>query len=109
MSFLGGIANSLVPNYNNSYNSLNQAIGYQQPFYNAGTNALGPYMSQLSGLTNTPTGLEDSIMSQYSTSPQAQYQLNQGTAATNAAACDVLLSHNQLRPEHLTVELFKTR
>ncbi len=56
------------------------------PYMSAATGMIPGYTSSLSGLTGNPTGLEDSIMSKYSTSPMAQYQTQQATQAGDRAA-----------------------
>lgn len=83
---LSSLLGSLTPNYGDAYGSINKAIGYQQPFYQAGQSMLSPYMSTLSGLTSDPTALENQIMGQYTMSPTATYQMGQLTDQTNRAA-----------------------
>jgi len=52
------------------------AIGYMQPFYNTGINAMGNYYDSVNKLMKHPAGLENKIMLSYHMSPYAQYQTN---------------------------------
>jgi hypothetical protein len=64
-------------------NYMNKGQGYQLPFYNAGTNAIGQYGDWLNGQKD-PGSFINNIMSQYKESPWARYQTQQGQrAATN--------------------------
>lgn len=62
-----------------------QAIGYMNPYYSAGTNALNQYQSALAGMSD-PQAFYQKMMSGYSMSPQAQFQQQQALKASNQAA-----------------------
>lgn len=79
ISYYGGSGN---PNDN-----YQQARGYLQPFYDAGTNMLPQYTSLLQQLATNPVGFQNQIMSQYTASPYAEYQTKLLTqSAANQAA-----------------------
>lgn len=58
----------------------NQGRGYQNPFYNAGTNAIGGYQDWLNGMKD-PSAFINNLMGQYKESPFAHYQQQQGVRA----------------------------
>lgn len=61
------------------------ATGGLQPYQQAGTQALGQYQTALAGMSD-PTQFIGNIMKSYSTSPEAQQQIQQSTQAANSAA-----------------------
>jgi hypothetical protein len=63
---------------------LQQATGYMQPFYDAGTQGLSAYQKGLSPLQN-PVQLMNQLMGGYTESPYAQFQQQQSITAANAA------------------------
>lgn len=67
-------------------NFINQAKGVQNPFYNAGTNAIPGYQNWVNSMSN-PSGFINNLMGQYQQSPWAKYQQQQAMrAGTNAAS-----------------------
>lgn len=60
--------------------NLNKATGAQQPYQQAGQNALGPYQGMLSQMSN-PSDFINHLMGQYQESPWAKYSQQQGTRA----------------------------
>lgn len=62
-----------------------QGLGYLNPYMQAGQNAMGGYQNFLNQYGD-PTHMYNDIMSHYSMSPGAQFQMQQGTQAANAAA-----------------------
>lgn len=68
----------------------NKAQGTQQPFLNAGTNALGNYQDWLSGMKD-PSSFINNLMGNYQQSPWAKFQQQQSMrAGTNAASASGL-------------------
>lgn len=73
-----------------------QAQQYQQPFYQAGVNALPGMQSWLQGMQN-PSGYINDLMGQYQQSPWAKFQTQQGTrAANNSASANGLIGSTPL-------------
>ena len=62
-----------------------EAKGYMQPFYDTGKQAMGDYTKALSGMSD-PTAYYNKIMSQYSMSPSAQFQQQEGIKAANQSS-----------------------
>ena len=76
-----------------------QAQGYQQPFYDAGRNALNPYQDSLDKMSN-PEEFLKSIMGGYNESPFAKFQKDQGVrSATNQASASGLSGSTPLAHE----------
>ena len=59
---------------------FNQATQQQQPYSQAGQNALGPYQDMLKGMSD-PSGFINHLMDGYQESPFAKYQQQQGMRA----------------------------
>ena len=82
---LGNILNGLFGNAGQPYSDASdifsqyfpQLQGYQQPFYQAGVNAIPGYENWLQGMQN-PSGFINNLMGQYQESPYAKYQQQQG-------------------------------
>lgn len=69
----------------------NQAASYQNPFVQAGQNALAPYQNMLGNMSN-PSQFINTLMSQYQQSPWAKFSTQQGlNANTNAASASGLI------------------
>ncbi len=63
-----------------------EAKGAQNPFFNAGTGAIGPYQDWLKKMSD-PSGFINNMMGQYKESPWARYLQDQSMrAGTNAAS-----------------------
>lgn len=91
---LGGLFGNAGQPYQDAMNQYsqyaNQAIGAQQPFYNAGTSAIPQYQNWLNSQKDAP-GYVNSLMGQYKESPYAQYLQQQAMrAGTNAASASGL-------------------
>lgn len=73
-----------------------QAKGIQQPFYQAGVNAVPQYQSWLGGMQN-PSGFINNLMGGYQQSPWAQYQQQQSMrAAQNMGSAEGLTGSTPL-------------
>lgn len=76
--------------YTEMMNTYRPMQGYINPYTDAGKQGLSGLQAllsgQLSNLTSNPTGLEDSIMSKYQSSPYATEQMRALTQAQNNAA-----------------------
>lgn len=86
--FSGLFGNSGAPfeDYGKEYEKYaNQGASYQNPFYNAGTKAVGDYQDWASSQKD-PSGFINSLMSKYQQSPWAKFQMQQGQNAANNAA-----------------------
>lgn len=87
--FLSGLfGNSGEPykQYGQQYNKYNQqAQGTQNPFYNAGTQAMGNYQNWAQGQQD-PSGFINHLMNNYQQSPYAKFEMQQGQRAGNNAA-----------------------
>lgn len=59
---------------------FDQARGFQNPFYQAGTGAIPQYQDLMKRMSD-PTGFMNNIMGQYQQSPYAQYQQQQAMRA----------------------------
>ena len=71
------------------------ALGYMQPYQQAGTQALGQYQGAL-GQQADPTAFYDQIMSHYAQSPAAKFQEQQGIGALqNRAAATGMTGSGQ--------------
>ena len=83
-SFLSGLFTDASAPYNAAQGPYNQymgmASGAQNPFYQAGTGAIGNYQHWLQGMSN-PSQFINGLMNQYQQSPWAQYQQLQATRA----------------------------
>jgi len=94
MSFLGGLFHPGRPYEDASkvYNQYyQQGMGELQPYNQMGQQGMQNYSNALSGMAN-PTAYINNIMSQYSMSPGAQFEMQQGTqAAQNAASASGML------------------
>ncbi len=66
-------------------NSYNNAIGFMNPYNQMGQGEIGQYQGGVNAMSN-PNAFINNIMQGYSTSPQAQFQMQQGTKGINAAA-----------------------
>lgn len=95
---LGGLLGGLFGNSGKPYDDamdqyrdfLNQGRDIQNPFYNAGTGAIGPYQDWLKQMQD-PTGFINNLMGKYQESPYAKYQQQQSVrAGTNAASASGL-------------------
>lgn len=70
---------------------MGKAQTAQNPFYQAGTNAIPNFQNWLSGMQN-PSEFINHLMSQYQQSPWAKYQQDQAMrAGTNAASASGLI------------------
>ena len=96
---LGGILNYFFTDPSKPYEAaqdqyqgyLNQGAGVQQPFYNAGQNALGS-LNQWLGTMKDPSQFINNLMNQYQASPYSQYLQQQAQrAGTNAASASGLI------------------
>ncbi len=77
-------------------NALGPAQGYQNPFYNAGKGAIGPYQDWL-GSMKDPSQFINSLMSHYQESPFARFQQQQGVrAAQNLGSASGLTGSSAL-------------
>jgi hypothetical protein len=92
-SGISGIAgykgyNNMADTLGNAQDTINkylqQATGYMQPFYDAGTQGLQAFQKGLSPLQN-PVQVMDQLMGQYTESPYALFQQQQSITAANAA------------------------
>ena len=61
---------------------FNQATGAQQPYSQAGQNALGPYQDMIKNMSD-PSAFMNKLMGQYQESPWAKYSQQQGMRAAN--------------------------
>jgi len=69
----------------------NTAQGYQQPFYQAGTQAIPQYQNYVNSMQN-PSGFINNLMGQYQESPYARFAQQQAQRAnTNAASASGLI------------------
>lgn len=78
-------ANKYLDQANQNINNFGQQ--YQNmlsPWVNSGQNALGNYQDAIMSMSN-PQDFINNLTSQYSISPFAKYQMNQGIKAANAA------------------------
>lgn len=103
-SGLGATLGGIFGLFNNPYSGsssqakkyANQAASYQQPFYNSGVNSIQPYEDWMSGMQD-PAEFINNLMGQYSESPQARYEEDQGMrAATNAGSANGLTGSTPL-------------
>lgn len=70
---------------------MDQASGYFNPFYQAGTGAIGDYQNWLGGMKD-PSGFINNMMGQYQESPWAKYQQEQARqGGINAASASGLM------------------
>jgi hypothetical protein len=70
---------------------LPEAKKYQEPFYNAGANAVPQYQDWLKGMSN-PSGFINNLMGGYQESPYAKYLQDQSMrAGQNAASASGLI------------------
>lgn len=88
--FLGGMFGNPGKPYQDAMNKyqgyLDKGINAQNPFYQAGTGAIGDYQKWLGGMQD-PGGFVNKMMGQYQESPWAKYQQQQAVrAGTNAAS-----------------------
>lgn len=93
LSGLGGMAgkNPYSEGGSTFKNWIQQGINAQNPFFQAGTGALGGFQSRL-GQMSDPTKFINSIMGQYQESPWAKMATQQAqNAGTNAAAASGML------------------
>ncbi len=93
--FLGGLFGNTDKPYDKAaqeyQNWINKAQGTQQPYYNAGTGAIGDYQTWLQGQQN-PSGFINNLMGQYQESPYAHYLQQQSmNAGQNAASASGLM------------------
>jgi|SRR5579863_188442 len=92
--FLGGLFGNSGDPYkqagNQYQNYLNQGIGAQNPFYQAGTGAIPGYQNWVNSMQD-PSGFINKMMGQYQESPWAKYEQQQASrAGTNAASASGL-------------------
>lgn len=64
---------------------FNQGTQFQNPFYQAGTGAIGGYQDWLGGMKD-PSGFINNLMKNYQQSPWAKYSTQQGIRAGQNAA-----------------------
>lgn len=87
--FLSGLfGNSGAPykDYGKEYKKYEgQAEEFQNPFYNAGKEALPNYQNWLTGMQD-PSGFINNLMGKYQESPWAKFEMQQGQNAANNAA-----------------------
>lgn len=88
-NFLSGIFGMGSSPYSagmNQYSKYaNQALGYQNPFYQAGTSAIPQYQDWLNQMKD-PTAFINNMMGSYQESPYAKYQQQQSMNAMNNMA-----------------------
>lgn len=100
-SILSGLFNDSSKPYDAAMDQykdfLNQGKDAQNPFYNAGTNAIGGYQDWL-GKMKDPSEFINHIMGQYQESPYARYQQNQNNReATNLGSASGLTGSTPLQ------------
>lgn len=82
--FFGGMFGDSGQPYQDAMNQYQKwaekGAGYQQPFYQAGTGAIGDYQKWLQGQQD-PSGFINKLMGQYQQSPWAKYQTDQAMSA----------------------------
>lgn len=92
--YLGGQSNAngydnmsnQIQNAQNQQNQLyDQGLGYYKPYYDQGTSAFNQYGSAINQMSD-PSGYVNDLMSKYQSSPNAQFQIQEGTRAANNAS-----------------------
>ncbi len=85
-SFLGGMFGNSGGPYDDAMKAyqqwMNKAQGVQNPYLQAGNNAIGPYQQWLQRMQD-PTKFMNDTMGQYQESPWAKFQQQQGMRAAN--------------------------